>query len=132
MFSFGRAFSNCVSNPVSVVAARSSKLPAPSLYPGSTETLLGFFFSRYWLAGQSQVRSDTVELTHTDCQGKTLLKSALHRRAGDARVDLAVLNHKGKHFPTQNVRVPMPSIGQSSFSFALHATGASDRPLSGA
>jgi hypothetical protein len=43
MGSLGRAFANCVNNPVSLAAAKSSKPPAPSLYPGSTETLLGFF-----------------------------------------------------------------------------------------
>src|SRR5690348_16618897 len=29
-----------------------------------------FFSELYWLAGQFQARSDTVELTHTDCQSK--------------------------------------------------------------
>jgi len=109
-----------MSNPVSVAAAKSSKPPAPSLYPGSTETILGFFFSQYWLTGESQARADPVELTDTYRQSKTLLESALHRWAIDTRVGLAALNHKGEHFSTQFDRMPMPSIGQSSFSFALH------------
>jgi hypothetical protein len=34
-----------IGKPVSVAAANSNKLPAPSLYPGSSETYLVFFLA---------------------------------------------------------------------------------------
>ena len=113
----GSAFSNCVSSPVSVAAANSSKPPAPSLYPGSTEMLLDFFFSRHRLAAQSKARSDSVELTDTHTETQTLLQQALHDGTRDARVGLTVLTYQGKGFPTQFDWVAMTSIGESTFSF---------------
>src|SRR5689334_21851481 len=84
--SVGSAFSNCVSSPVSLAAANSSKPPAPSLYPGSTKMLLGFFFSRPQLACQSKARSNPVELTHTHAQTEVLLKQVLHDRTGNVGI----------------------------------------------
>src|SRR6266700_2218694 len=110
MVSVGNAFSNCASSPVSVAAASNSKPPAPSLYPGSTETPLGFFFSWHWLAAQSKLCSDPVELTDAHCEREMLLDSTLERRTGQGRVGLTVLGQERKDFSSQFDGMTMPSI----------------------
>src|SRR5215467_6946417 len=74
-----RDCSHWVSRPVSVSAARSSKPPACSWYPGFIETLVLGFFPRYRLAAQSKAGSDPVELADAGGVTEVLVHCTLHR-----------------------------------------------------
>ena len=105
-----------------MAAANSSNPPACSWEPGAIVKLAcGFFFSWNWQrAGQAAGSSHSIELTDADAHLELLLEQALHSGTRNTGIGLAVLAHQGKDFSAEFDRVTVPSIGQRSFSFALH------------
>lgn len=81
----------------------------------------GFFFSWDWHAAQTVGSSNSVELTDTHRETKTLDQQALHFRTGSRRMALAMFRHTGEDIPAQFDWVPVPSLSQGTLAFALHS-----------
>src|SRR5260370_12162303 len=98
---------------VSMAAASSKKLPAPSCLSGSLDRGGDdFFFSRHAMVAQPERSSDAVELTDTDGKTKAFLDGLLYHRTGDRRGCLADLDEKGSHLTTHLDRVTMPLVSE--------------------
>jgi hypothetical protein len=81
----------------------------------------GLFFSHRGFAGQSQARSDSVELTDAHRQREMLLDSILQRRTGQVRAGLTALAQECEDFPSQFDGMTMSPIDHGSFFVVLHA-----------
>jgi hypothetical protein len=66
----------------------------------------------------AKLRETVLQWLVTTCRANLQMPSSL---VGNAGIGLAVLTHQGKDCSTEFDGVTVPSIGQRSFSFALHS-----------
>ena len=121
LLSVGSASHRSAMSFVSMAAASSKKLPAPSCLSGSLDRGGDdFFFSRHAMVAQPERSSDAVELTDTDGKTKAFLDGLLYHRTGDRRGCLADLDEKGSHLTTHLDRVTMPLVCVGRLSFGSY------------